>query len=143
MIGFRVSINGGPSIVASQSDWAVLSAIVTAIRNDDASDTNGQIRVSLGGLSSRSHCGFAEHFRWPESSVQVGDVVEIEIIETENPNEPAKRYRSDREIEESPFTETELRELRYKEYLELKAEFETVIGNETVSETTEKSESAR
>ncbi len=141
MIAFRVSINGGVSIVGSQADWAVLTAIVTAIRNNDASDTAEQIQVSLGGLSRRSLCGFAEHFRWPELSVQVGDRVEIDIIETENPNEPAKRFRSDREIEESPFTEAELRELKYKEYLELKAEFEP--GIKTVSETARGSEDAR
>lgn len=132
MIAFRVSINGGPSVIASQPDWAVLSAMVTAVRNNDARGKDEQIRVSLGGLSGRSHCGFAEHFRWPESNVGVGDRVELEVIDTENPNEPARRYRSDREMQESPFTETELRELRYKEYLELKAEFEPETGNETV-----------
>lgn len=132
MIAFRVSINGGVSIVGSQADWAVLTAIVTAIRNNDASDTAEQIQVSLGGLSRRSLCGFAEHFRWPESNVGVGDRVELEVIDAENPNQPARRYRSDREMQESPFTETELRELRYKEYLELKAEFEPETGNETV-----------
>ena len=73
-------------------------------------------------------------FRWKAGVPLAGGPYSAsgEVIDTENPNEPARRYRSDREMQESPFTETELRELRYKEYLELKAEFEPETGNETV-----------
>jgi hypothetical protein len=35
-----------------------------------------------------------------------------------------KRFRSDHEVQENPFTEEEMREMRYNDYLNLKEEFE-------------------
>lgn len=55
----------------------------------------------------------------------LGDKVEIEIVSTEDVTPPMKRYRSDREVQESPFTEDEECEMRYENYLELKKEFES------------------
>lgn len=37
---------------------------------------------------------------------------------------PKKRYHSDSNVQENPFTEDEIREIRYQDYLALNAEFE-------------------
>ena len=128
MIAFRVSVNGNCPVVASQPDWSVLSAIVSASRDNGPRGAEDYISVSLGGLSNASNRDFSEHFRWPETNLDVGDKIEIEIIDTQHPSEPAKRYRSDRQTQESPYTEEEWREMRYKDYLKLKAEFEGDSG---------------
>ena len=57
----------------------------------------------------------------------VGDKVEIEVVETIEIDQPKKRFRSDHEVQEDPFTEEEAREMRYQDYLELKKEFENEI----------------
>ncbi len=64
------------------------------------------------------------HFRWPRLDLEVGSVVTIEVIESEEPTPPKKRYRSDAEVQENSFTDDEIREMRYQDYLALKAEFE-------------------
>ncbi len=44
------------------------------------------------------------------------------------PDQPIKRYRSDNEVQESPFTEVEWKEIRRKDYESLKKEFELDAG---------------
>jgi hypothetical protein len=46
------------------------------------------------------------------------------VVDTLEVDEPKNRYRSDAEHQENPFTEEEWRDMRYKDYLQLKAEFE-------------------
>ena len=53
MIAFRVSVNGNCPVVASQPDWSVLSAIVSASRDNGPRGAEDYISVSLGGL--RTH----------------------------------------------------------------------------------------
>jgi hypothetical protein len=68
--------------------------------------------------------GFCQHFRWKDQTLDIGDRLEIEILDTNEIDPPTKRFRSDHEIQESPFTEEEARDLRYQDYIELKKEFE-------------------
>jgi predicted RNA-binding protein len=56
--------------------------------------------------------------------LELGDKIEIEIGDIQKIDLPKKRYRSDKEVQENPFTDEEWRELRYKDYLDLKKEFE-------------------
>ena len=56
-------------------------------------------------------------------SIVVGDEVSITIVETETVDKPIKRYRSDKSVQEDPFTEEELFELQKKDYLRLKELF--------------------
>jgi hypothetical protein len=51
-------------------------------------------------------------------------MVTIRLIETETPDEPKRRHRSDHEVQELPYTVEEMRQMRYEDYLMLKAEFE-------------------
>lgn len=96
------------------------------MRNEpDSKFRDGYIEVSSGGLALPNDEGIRYHFRWPKFELKVGSVVTIEVVETTDPTPPKKRYRSDAAVQENPFTEHEMREMRYQEYLALKAEFES------------------
>jgi hypothetical protein len=49
------------------------------------------------------------HLLEPRRSLKVGDEVTIRLMEVSTADPPIKRYRSDREAQESPFTDEELR----------------------------------
>jgi hypothetical protein len=66
----------------------------------------------------------SHHFRWKEGFLEVGSVFRVRVIDTLNVDHPIKRYRSDSDVQEGSFTDEELREMRYQDYLRLKAEFE-------------------
>lgn len=125
MIAFKVYINGEYKVTAGQEDWAVLSGHVDATRDASCGSSEGYIRYSIGGLSLKNKDEFGHHFRWKEVELKVGDKVEFEVVDLPEVTEPVKRYRSDQQVQEDPFTEDEIREMRYQDYLELKKEFES------------------
>jgi hypothetical protein len=124
MIALKIIVNGQLYTTIGQEDWSVLTAGVAATRPDGPNDIGENIRFNLGGLSRPNSEGIIHHFRWRELNLKPGDNVAIEVVETAEVDHPLKRYRSDREVQENPFTEEEWREMRYKDYLELKNEFE-------------------
>ncbi len=113
MIAFRITINDNEPVIIGQEDWSVLIATITASKNHGFS---GQ----FGGLSKEKEHGFCEHFRWKSPEVKLSDKILIEPIESELITSPTKRFRSDKEVQESPLTEEELKDLRYESYIELK-----------------------
>lgn len=125
MIALRVHINGKHIVTGGQDDWSVLTTHVTVTRKENEGADEGRLRYSTGGMSLPNEDRFCQHFRWDDAEIKIGDKVEIEIVSTEDFTPPMKRYRSDREVQESPFTEDEEREMRYENYLELKKEFES------------------
>ena len=125
MIAFKISINGEVIQVAGQEDWSVLATHIDALRNKENLN-DYTLRFSVGGLTLENEEKFCHHYRWGAKDLKIGDQVHLEIIETDNIDEPKKRYRSDHQVQEDPFTEEEARELRYQDYLELKKEFENV-----------------
>jgi hypothetical protein len=126
MIAFRININGESIVTAGQDDWSVLSTHVDALRDKENLE-KFDLSFSVGGLSLENEENFCQHFRWASQNLKVGDIVSVEIIESDTVENPKKRYRSDHEIQENPFTEEEARELRYQDYLELKKEFESNV----------------
>jgi len=72
--------------------------------------------------------GVAYHVRWRGRDLTVGSRVTVSIVDTGHPDPPVKRYRSDKEVQESSFTEEELKEMRRQDYLELKKEFDDGSG---------------
>jgi len=68
--------------------------------------------------------GIAHHFRWPRVPLKIGSTVRVTVVEVDSVDLPVKRYRADKEVQENPFTEEEMREMRYQDYLALKKEFE-------------------
>ncbi len=126
MIAFKIYINGEFVVTAGQDDWSVLSTHVDALRDKENLDKHN-LRFSVGGLSLENNEKFFQHFRWASKDLKVGDNVSIEIVDSDIVEGPKKRYRSDHEVQEDPFTEEEAKELRYQDYLELKKEFESDI----------------
>jgi len=124
MIAYKVKINGEEIVVAGQEDWSVLTTHILATRKEEHDPEGGRIQYSTTGLSHSNQDGYGEHFRWGDRELKAGDVVSIEIVSTESPSTPIKRYRSDKIVQENPFTEEEIKEMKYRHYIELKKEFE-------------------
>ncbi|WP_324133684.1 hypothetical protein [Bosea sp. (in: a-proteobacteria)] len=121
MLAYDIEVNGKRVTRAGMADWAVMSVTVTMVRTDRINDVD--YRLAVHGMSQDRE-DRAHHARWKTPEIAVGSEIAIKIVECEQPNAPTKRYRSDIEVQENPFTEAEVRELRYQTYLELKAEFE-------------------
>lgn len=126
MIALRVALNGKALCVAGADDLAVLNAIVNAVGNLGTKtkrhkDEPLDVYLHVGGLTARAE-GPDAHVRWVEHhTLQTGDKVEVEILETSEvdfPNEvkPAER----------PEERERLRfEHAKKEYFALRSKFES------------------
>jgi hypothetical protein len=119
MLVFRITINGKRELVGGIEDWSLLTASISANRQA------GDIELRVGALAEQSEPNRHEHVRWRERSLSIGDRVEIEMVDASEADVPTKRYRSDRTVQESPFTPDEIQEMKREQYLMLKAEFES------------------
>jgi hypothetical protein len=124
MIALKISVNGELLYVIGQEDVSILNSNVVVSRENSERGIDDYIRLNAGGLSQDTDKGHPEHFRYKSQNLHSGDVVKIEVIESDTIDEPVKRYRSDHKIQENPFTDEEWREMRYNDYLQLKEEFE-------------------
>jgi hypothetical protein len=127
MIAMLVEIDGERVVLAGVEDWSILALHVNARRGRDAPNKPAEsddLECSVGGLTEPNAEKLRYHFRWPRIALHVGSTVKVTLIDAEECDAPIKRYRSDVEIQESPFTEEEMRKLRWEDYLELKKEFE-------------------
>jgi len=123
MIAYRILVNGKLIATIGQPDMSILNAGIVTSRGNAERGVDDYIRMPLHGMSHDTETGFPQHFRWKEQTLSVGDRIEIEIVETNDFDPPLKRYRSDAMVQEDPFTDEEVREMRYQDYLELKKEF--------------------
>ncbi|MDP9421913.1 MAG: hypothetical protein M3Q19_03615 [Pseudomonadota bacterium] len=121
MLAFEVFIDGERLCVAGTDNWAVLSCILSGHRpNGDE-----QVDLSVGGLTDADAEGVFHHVRWGRRrQLELGTKIAINIVDAERPDEPTHRYRSDHEVQESPFTDEEIEEMDRAEWLRLKAKFE-------------------
>jgi hypothetical protein len=128
MLAFKVEIDGKKFVIAGFEDWSILALHVNASRGDPKalfeSARPDNSHFSVGGLSMPDSDGISYHVRWENKDLIVGSQIVVTIIETDSPDSPLKRYRSDSKKQETPFTEEELREMRRQDYLDLKKEFE-------------------
>jgi hypothetical protein len=125
MLAYEIEIDGKKYLTAGVEDWSILSLHVTASRAEENSKVrDGYLECSVGGLTVPDGEGVRHHFRWTNAPLNIGSRISIKVVETSNVDPPKNRYRSDAKIQENPFTEEEIREMRYRDYLELKAEFE-------------------
>ena len=124
MISFKVKRNRKLIFTIGQEDTSILHANMLVSQGNLERGAEDYIRLSCGGLSHETEKGHPEHFRWKDQALNIGDTIEIEIVETDEIDPPIKRYRSDKDVQENPFTEEEIREMRYQDYLELKKQFE-------------------
>jgi hypothetical protein len=121
VLAFRVEVDGEELAVAGVEDWAVLALHITASRSSPTE--HGRSHVSIGGLALPGEAPGHHHFRWKEKDLETGARVVVTLLDTDTPTAPVKRFRSDAEVQEDAFTEEEAREMRLKDYLELKKEF--------------------
>ena len=123
MLAFSVTVNDDHIGVCGFEDWSVLIATLTAGRGESEEALDG-IQLRVGGLERGTENNPAHHLRHIFKRLEVGDKIEIEIVDSAEVMQPIKRYRSDREVQESPFTNEELEEMDRKAYEELKAKYE-------------------
>ena len=122
MKAFRVVVDGKSLGDLGIADFSNASLIVGFGRGLDAGPID--YRLNIGGLTQADENGVSRHYRWACPSIHEGSRIEIEIVDSETCVPPTRLYRSDYEVQESPFSREEIREMRYQGYLELKKEFE-------------------
>jgi hypothetical protein len=126
MLAFELFIDDERICLAGMEDWAVMSVIVSAVRARDGGERprEAKLDVHVGGLSEDDSDGVAHHARWARIDLTTGSRVSVNVVETDHPDPPVRRYRSDREVHESPFTDEEIEEMEREDWLRLKAKFE-------------------
>jgi hypothetical protein len=104
MITLEVSLNGKRVCTAGTQDLGVLTAHVTAVgilgkktkplRSDE---TGTEIHYSVGGLTFRQDPKKDVHLRWKSvAPLQVGDVIQVRILESEKADRASSRQKADR-----------------------------------------------
>ncbi|WP_310467391.1 hypothetical protein [Sphingomonas sp.] len=130
MLAFELFVDDRRICVAGMEDWAVMSVILSGVRRREQDpDDAGRLDIAAGGLSETGADGASFHSRWEKVDLTVGSRVVINLVETDQPDPPIKRYRSDREHHESPFTDEEIEEMEREDYARLKAKFEPSPGD--------------
>ena len=125
MVAIQIDVDGERYAVIGAKDWSLLHAEILAMFSEpDLKVRDGYIELKAHGLTIPDSESIRYHLRWPDHPLSVGSVVTMKVVDTEAVDSPVKRYRSDAKVQESPFTEEEMRDMRYKDYLSLKAEFE-------------------
>lgn len=126
MLAFELFVDDERICLAGMEDWAVMSVIVSAVRARKGGERprEAKLDVHVGGLSEDDSDGVAHHARWARIDLATGSRVSVNVVETDHPDPPARRYRSDREVHESPFTDDEIEAMEREEWLRLKAKFE-------------------
>ena len=103
MIAFKITRNGREICTAGAEDLAVLSAIVSAT-GKLGSDTvpshpdriGADVYFSVGGLTGRKDPKKDVHVDWESvSSLNVGDVITVTVIETSVVDRPKRRRKAD------------------------------------------------
>jgi hypothetical protein len=122
MKAFRVVVDDKPMGDLGFADFANASVIVSFGRASGAELVDYDLHV--GGLTQPDENSVSRHYRWACPNIREGTRIGIEIVDSENCAPPARLYRSDREVQEPAFSKEEMRDMRYKCYLELKKEFE-------------------
>ena len=103
MLCYEVFLNGEKVALAGMTDWAVMSVIVSATRGDDDRDHH---TLHIGGMSRQGdHGGY--HARWKAPDLMTGSEILVRLIDCDEPDAPTKKYRSDKDVQESAFTKEE------------------------------------
>jgi hypothetical protein len=125
LLAFDVWIDGIRLARAGFEDWSVLSAHVTAVKERHGTrQRSGELEFSVGGLSQSDAEGPVYHLRWAKRDLAIGSKIVIDIIETDTPDPPIRRYRTDREVQQSPYSDEEIEQFEREELRRLKAKFE-------------------
>ncbi len=123
MIALEISINGKKVLTAGVEDWDLLHANIIAKRAREQQE-HDEFDINVGGLPQQVEQEKLEHIRWGRKKLQIGDEITIRLIDTDSVDAPLKRYRSDKKVQEQPFTDEEIYQMQKETYLELKKKFE-------------------
>ena len=106
MIAFRVRVNGKQLAIAGLPGAHVVSSIITSVVRDEAvrrslpADVKFQrkeLTFSLTGLIFETQ----EHVNWASFDLKPGDTIQLEVIETDQVDEPRRRHKTAGPIEPS------------------------------------------
>ncbi len=114
---FRITVDDQEPIVAGLRDGALVSVHIVQMKD-------GTHSLHIGGLTDADANGISYHVRWGNHTLQVKDTLTVEVLTTDQTDEPIRRYRSDADVQESPYTDEEWHEMDRQEYLRLKEIFE-------------------
>jgi hypothetical protein len=122
MLAYRIVVNGEQRLLVGFDDWDTLNVTLLAIREG----TNGalEFQFHVGGGVRCCEEGKLEHVRWKAPEVTLGDTVSIAIVEVDEADLPARHYRSDKTVQENPFTADEIEQFEKQDYERLRKKFE-------------------
>jgi len=123
MIALRIEIDDQPFVTAGVEDWVVLNAIVSGLRRAER-DEPDHLEIHISGMAANAPADQGEHLRWGRQRLGIGSKVTVTVVEVDTADPPTARAPSDRAVTTPPFTPEERRRLRWKSYIDLKAEFE-------------------
>jgi hypothetical protein len=101
MIAFNIALNGRHVCTAGIRDFGVLTAMVTWVHRKPE-QRRGRKRIEkelaaeVAGLDSVAK----EHVKWLRRRLRIGDRLAIEIVKSDSPDTPKRRYRDDPRIVE-------------------------------------------
>jgi hypothetical protein len=122
VVAFRVRVNRKKVATAGLSGAHVLSAVFTSVVRGEAARRSWaadvpfrrkQLTFSLGGMLTHRD-GAHEHVDWAYMDLEPGDIVTLEVVETERVDQPGRRNKT----EGPTIEESERRELKrlHKKY---------------------------
>jgi len=121
MLALKIEVDGQPFTIAGVADWALLSAHITANKGNPNAPAEllreDRINLRVGAVSQPDQESISHHCRWGTLDLRPGSSVLITIVETHEPAPPIKRYQLVREHQGEQFTEEEMREFRWDDYL--------------------------
>jgi len=122
MFAFEITLNGEHAFLAGIEDWDLLHVDLMALRPRDETEKESY-EIKVTGLPHQTVEHQLEHVRWGSKELSMHNEIKIKLVNVDAADPPIKRYRSDKEVQENPLTNEEIKEMRYKNYLELKEEF--------------------
>jgi hypothetical protein len=125
VISFEVFVNGERFCLAGVGERGVLSAIATwsqrtgppppGVEATEEEWTEETLELDVGGFYRNGPTGDGEHLRWLKRELKPGDVITINIVETESWDEPSTR---------TPYVSKDETERERQYYMRLKRKFE-------------------
>jgi hypothetical protein len=85
MIALEIYSNGEKVCTAGPEGLEVLSASATWLESGKTWD------FRVHGITNEK--GYEEHLGWVDQKLSVGDTVTLKVVESEEPDEPNRRYR--------------------------------------------------
>lgn len=122
MLALEIWIDDQRVCLAGADDWSLLVTHITATRQRYDADED-QLDLGIGGMAKDDALGVHHHLRWNGYQLAVGSKVTIKVVETGEPDPPVRRFRSDHEVQESPYSEEEIEEMQRNEWRRLNAKF--------------------